>query len=170
MIKPSVITYEVSDEELDFKRVYDKKSMAEVVDTNLARTKKFLNVLKKYYQLPGGSSKSSDYERTVRAKYIISAHGNFDGISIHTDSTRYDNWDGRPPISNSREEKVSRDDFFNKQMQQVIEGINKQIEACAYLSPTRSTTAMLPESIFNLAKSEISRLEGDLKVLKDYMN
>lgn len=168
MIKPSVITYEVTNDGLGFHRKVDDKSLAETIDANLKKTWEFINVLNKYYKLPNDSSQSESYSRTVKGRFLYTNFGNFDGVQVDYSSTRYDNWDGRPPIHDSRKEVISAQKFYDNQLKEVIDKINKHIEACEYLSPSRGVTAMLPQSIFNLAKTEIARYKADMEVLKNY--
>lgn len=171
MIKPSVVTYEVSNDELGFKVKINNREHAEVVEANLNQTLQFINVLSKYYKLPNDNHTSNDgSSRSHCGVFMYTPEGLFDGVKISHDYTRVDTWDGRPPIHDSSTDVISAQQFYETELKNVISAIEKGIEACKYLSPNRGVTANLPESIFELAKMEITNFESELKILKNYVS
>lgn len=169
MIKPSVVTYEVSNDELGFKVKINNREHAEVVEANLNQTLQFINVLSKYYKLPNDNHTLIDgSSRSHYGAFIYTPEGLFDGVKISHDYTRVDTWGGRPPIGGSSLDVINAQQFYETEIKKIINVIEKGIEACKYLSPNRGVTANLPESIFELANMEITNFESDLKILKNY--
>lgn len=171
MIKPSVVTYEVSNDELGFKVKINNREHAEVIEANLNQTLQFINVLSKYYKLPKYDNHTS-IDGSCRSRcgeFIYTPEGLFDGVKISYDYTRVDTWGGRPPIHDRGTNVINAQQFYETELKKVINTIERGIEACKYLSPNRGVTADLPESIFELAKMEITNFESDMKILKNYV-
>lgn len=166
MITSSTVVYTVQDKELGFSAKTPNKSHAERIEKNLQETKRFIQTLNKYYQPVSKSSqadmRNSDYDYSEIPEYTFTNEGIFNGVLVRCSSTHYDSWDGRPPISDSWEKKISKDAF----REDVLKNIIYYIESMISVYENGKTLKRLHNNALYKINKELEILNNDLKILQ----